>query len=51
MESMNAELIRIGVTQSKRVILLNNSAIQQMKSLVDEGDKKYIQSLLEDSKI
>lgn len=33
------------------ILLLNNSAIQQMKSLVDEGGKKYIHSLLEDHQI
>lgn len=33
MESMNAELIRAGVSQQKRLEMLNNMAINQLKSL------------------
>jgi hypothetical protein len=35
MESMNAELIRQWFDQSKRISLLNQLAIQQMKSLLE----------------
>ena len=35
MESVNAELIKQGMTQSDRLIILNNMAISQMKSLLN----------------
>jgi hypothetical protein len=38
LESINAELIRQGVPQSERLLRLNNSAKQMMRSLV--GDKR-----------
>lgn len=34
MESLNAELIRQHFTQSQRIEILNQTAIQQMKSLL-----------------
>lgn len=34
MESLNAELIRQHFTQSQRIEMLNQTAIQQMKSLL-----------------
>lgn len=36
LESINAELIRQGVPQSERLLRLNASAIQMMKSLVGD---------------
>jgi len=41
LESINAEYIRKGISQSERLLLLNESAIQQMKSLsVSPGIEK-----------
>jgi hypothetical protein len=34
MESINAELIRQGISQSERLLALNNTAIHQMRSLL-----------------
>ena len=34
MESVNAELVRMKIPQTKRIRLLNRAAIQQMKSLL-----------------
>ncbi|MFA6255870.1 MAG: hypothetical protein WC606_01680 [Candidatus Absconditabacterales bacterium] len=38
MESINAEYIRLNIPQSKRLQLLNQTAITQMKSLLNMGD-------------
>lgn len=41
MESINALLIHQGISQSDRLVLLNQTAIKQMKSLVEnKGIKK-----------
>jgi hypothetical protein len=42
MESINALLIQQGLLQSERLILLNKSAIAQMKSLVESGAMKKL---------
>jgi len=42
MESINALLIQQGILQSERLILLNKSAIAQMKSLVESGAMKKL---------
>jgi hypothetical protein len=42
MESINALLIRQGMPQSERLIQLNNTAITQMKSLVNGGLQKRL---------
>lgn len=34
LEAVNAELIRIGMSQDERVVILNNAAIKQMQSLL-----------------
>ena len=38
MESMNAELIKIGLSQHERAVRLNRMAIEQMKSLETNND-------------
>jgi len=43
MESLNAELIRMGLQPSDRTKQLNEVAIRQMKSLMDNGDIKRLQ--------
>jgi uncharacterized protein YsxB (DUF464 family) len=40
MESINAEYIRLNIPQSKRLQLLNQTAITQMKSLLNIWDQK-----------
>ena len=40
LESLNAEFIRQGITQSERLLKLNKIAIIQIKSLTDSGVKK-----------
>ncbi|MDR0972169.1 MAG: KilA-N domain-containing protein [Bacteroidales bacterium] len=40
MESINALLIRQGLSQGERLVQLNNTAITQMKSLVNNKDLK-----------
>jgi hypothetical protein len=42
LESMNAELIKQGLSQKKRLTYLNNMAIGQMKSLVDNAAVKRL---------
>jgi hypothetical protein len=42
MESINALLIRQGLPQGERLVQLNNTAITQMKSLVDGGLQKIL---------
>ena len=42
MESINALLIRQGLTQRERIIQLNNVAITQMRSLVNNSDWKML---------
>jgi len=42
MESINALLIRQGLTQSQRLVQLNNTAITQMRSLIDNRDIKKL---------
>ncbi len=42
MESINALVIQQGLLQSERLILLNKSAIAQMKSLVESGAMKKL---------
>ncbi|MHC0443907.1 KilA-N domain-containing protein [Flavobacterium sp. 3-218] len=41
-ESMNAELIKLGLTQDERVIRLNKMAIEQMTSLLKSDKKKLL---------
>jgi hypothetical protein len=43
MESINALLIRQGLTQSERLIQLNSTAITQMKSLVGASIAKRLE--------
>ena len=43
MESINALLIRQGLTQSERLVQLNSTAITQMRSLVNSKDMKKLQ--------
>ena len=43
MESINALLIRQGLSQSERLIQLNSTAISQMRSLVNNRDLKKLQ--------
>ncbi len=42
LESMNAELIKQGVSQKGRLVYLNRMAIEQMKSLVDSAVAKQL---------
>ena len=42
LESMNAELIRLGLSQGKRLEKLNEMAIAQMKSLLDSSTVKRL---------
>jgi hypothetical protein len=42
MESINALLIRQGLTQSERLVQLNKVAITQMKSLLDSNAVKKL---------
>lgn len=39
LESMNAQFINMGIQQSERLQLLNQTAISQMKSLVESTSK------------
>ncbi len=41
-ESMNAEFIRMGLTQSERLLKLNNIAIIQLQSLVGNANIKKL---------
>ena len=43
LESMNAELIKQGITQTKRLLFLNKMAIEQMKSILDNSMVKQLQ--------
>ena len=43
LESLNAEFIRMGMTQKERLLKLNETAIKQMKSL---STNKSVQKLL-----
>ncbi|MEK7672870.1 MAG: KilA-N domain-containing protein [Patescibacteria group bacterium] len=43
MESLNAEFIRQGLTQEKRLIMLNEIAIMQMKSLLSNPTTKKLE--------
>ena len=42
LEGMNAEFIRVGLSQSDRLVKLNQIAIIQMKSLLDNGSVKKL---------
>lgn len=42
MESMNAELIKQGIPQNKRLILLNKMAIGQINSIVESSALKKL---------
>lgn len=42
MESMNAEFIRMGISQSERLLKLNQIAISQMKSLIRNSEGKRL---------
>jgi hypothetical protein len=42
MESINALLIRQGLSQGERLVQLNNTAITQMRSLVSNRDLKKL---------
>ena len=44
LESMNAELIKQGIPQNKRLLFLNQMAIEQMKSIIDNQTVKQIVS-------
>lgn len=45
MESMNAELIKLGLPQYERAIRLNQMAIEQMNSLNAAGDLPQLDAL------
>ena len=42
MENINAVLINDGIPQGKRLVKLNQIAIQQMKVLEGDGDRKLL---------
>lgn len=42
LENINAEYIRAGLLQGKRLLMLNESAIHQMKSLVKNNSVKKL---------
>lgn len=42
MESVNAELIKQGMLQADRLVALNNMAISQMKSLINNPTIKKL---------
>ena len=42
MESMNAVFIEQGLSQGERLLKLNQIAIQQMKVLEDDNDRKLL---------
>jgi hypothetical protein len=43
LENLNAHFIQQGVSQSKRLKLLNDTAIQQMKILIDDKSQKQLE--------
>lgn len=45
MESMNAELIKLGLSQYERAIRLNRMAIEQINSLNAAGDLPQLENL------
>lgn len=45
LESMNAELIKQGLLQDQRLIMLNKMAIDQMTSILDSSSIKQIDKL------
>ena len=42
MESMNAELIKQGIPQSRRLVVLNKMAIEQMSSILESSAFKKL---------
>jgi hypothetical protein len=45
LESLNAEFIKMGMTQGERLLKLNESAIVQMKSLLTNNTVKKLEKL------
>jgi hypothetical protein len=43
LENLNAHFIQQGLSQSERLQVLNNTAIQQMKLLTDDKTRKYLE--------
>lgn len=42
LESMNAELIKQGISQNQRLVVLNKMAIEQMTSMLGSGAVKQL---------
>ena len=42
LESMNAELIKQGISQNQRLVVLNKMAIEQMTSILGSGAVKQL---------
>ena len=43
LENLNAHFIQQGLSQSERLQVLNDTAIQQMKLLTDDNTRKYLE--------
>ena len=43
LESMNAEFIRMGLTQADRLVKLNAIAITQLKSITAQNPQQYLE--------
>lgn len=43
LESMNAELIKLGLTRSERAVRLNKMAIEQLRVLNESDERKLLQ--------
>jgi len=43
LESMNAELIKLGLSRSERAIRLNKMAIEQLRVLNESDERKLLQ--------
>ena len=49
LESMNAELIKQGISQGERLEYLNNMAIEQMRSLINNSSVQKLNSSINDA--
>ena len=47
MESMNAELIKQGMTQKERLAYLNRMAIEQMRSLINSAAARRLNETID----
>ena len=43
LESMNAELIKLGLTRAERAVRLNKMAIEQLRVLNESDERKLLQ--------